>query len=155
MRVAVSSDLGAPLVEVVRAFLSARGYEVVYFGPEAPGAEVDWPLVTGEAADQVASGAVELAVVMCWTGTGASMAANKVSGVRAALCGDAETARGARRWNHANTLALSIRATSEPLAREILTAFLDEPWTTDEWNRTQMERIDALDRRRSAPDTPA
>jgi ribose 5-phosphate isomerase B len=65
--------------------------------------------------------------VCCWTGTGVSIAANKVAGVRAALCTDAETARGARRWNDANVLALGLRLTSEPTADEMIDAFL----TTD------------------------
>jgi ribose 5-phosphate isomerase B len=71
----------------------------------------------------VAEGRAEQGVVCCWTGTGASIAANKVHGVRAALCGDAETARGARKWNDANVLALSLRRTSEPLLDEILDAW--------------------------------
>jgi ribose 5-phosphate isomerase B len=78
---------------------------------------------------------------MCWTGTGASLAANKVPGIRAALCQDAETAKGARIWNHANVLALSLRATPIPIAREILDAWFSTPFSTDEWNLKQMERI--------------
>ena len=78
---------------------------------------------------------------MCWTGTGASLAANKVVGIRAALCHDAETAKGARIWNHANVLALSLRATPVPIAREILDAWFSTPFGTDEWNLKQIERI--------------
>ncbi len=72
----------------------------------------------------MAGGQADRGVVCCWTGTGVSIAANKVPGVRAALCVDAETARGARRWNDANVLALSLRLTSEQVATEILDAFL-------------------------------
>ena len=143
----MSSDCRAPLVDVVLAELERRGHTVLYSGPEAPDAEVDWPPVTREAAERVASGEAEEAVVMCWTGTGASICANKVPGVRAALCGDAETARGARKWNHANALALSLRATSAAVAKEILAAWFDEPWSTDAWNVAQMARIAELDRR--------
>ena len=71
----------------------------------------------------MAQGRAEQAVVACWTGTGASIAANKVTGIRAALCGDAQTATGARRWNDANVLALSLRGTSEAQAQEILDAW--------------------------------
>ncbi len=149
MRVAVSSDCRTPLVDVVLADLEARGHEVLYSGPTEPGAEQDWPLVTREAAERVASGAADEAIVMCWTGTGASICANKVPGVRAALCADAETARGARKWNHANALALSLRLTSEPLAKEILDAWFAQGWTTDDWNRTQIARIAEQDGCRS------
>jgi ribose 5-phosphate isomerase B len=73
---------------------------------------------------RVAKGEADQAVVMCFTGTGVAMAANKVQGVRAALCVDAATAAGARRWNDANVLALSLRLLSETVAREIVVAWL-------------------------------
>jgi len=82
-----------------------------------------------------------------WTGTGASLAANKVTGIRAALCADAETARGARTWNHANVLALSLRSTSEPVAREILDAWFSTPYSQDEWNQRQVEKIRDMEKR--------
>jgi ribose 5-phosphate isomerase B len=89
--------------------------------------------------------------VCCWTGTGAGIAANKVPGIRAALCHDAETAKGARIWNHANVLALSLRATSIPIAKEILDAWFGTPVTEgeaqSEWNRQQIERIEQLEKR--------
>jgi ribose 5-phosphate isomerase B len=83
-----------------------------------------WPEVGRVVGEAVAAGRADLGVVCCWTGTGVSIAANKVPGVRAALCVDAETARGARRWNDANVVALSLRLTSEQVAQEILDAFL-------------------------------
>jgi ribose 5-phosphate isomerase B len=83
-----------------------------------------WPDVGRIVGEAVASGEVERGVVCCWTGTGVSIAANKVPGVRAALCPDAETAAGSRRWNDANVLALSLRLTSAPVANEIVDAFL-------------------------------
>ena len=73
----------------------------------------------------MAEGRADQAVVCCWTGTGASIAANKVAGIRAALCADAETARGARRWNDANVLALSLRTTSPALLGEILDGWFE------------------------------
>ena len=85
---------------------------------------VTWPEAgSRRAGEAVAAGRADAGVVCCWTGTGVSIAANKVSGVRAALCVDAETARGARRWNDANVFALSLRLTSEEVAHEILDAF--------------------------------
>jgi len=146
MRIALSADELTPLVEAVRRELERRGHHVEYLGPDA-GKTADWPDVTREAAERVASGAADEAVVMCWTGTGASLAANKVPGIRAALCADAETARGARTWNHANVLALSLRSTSEPVAREILDAWFSTPYSQDEWNLGQVEKIRNMEKR--------
>lgn len=148
MRVTVSSDEYSPLVDVVLEEVVKRGHEVEYFGPKAgePASEsYDWPLVTVEAVSRVADGRADEAVVMCWTGTGASLAANKVRGIRAALCHDAETAKGARIWNHANVLALSLRATPLPIAREILDAWFSTPVSDDPWNLRQIERIAAIE----------
>src|SRR5258708_20556078 len=98
-----------------------RGHEVLPFGPLAPGdAEVDWPLVSSNVARAVAAGEADEGIVCCWTGTGASIAANKTPGIRAALCPDAETARGARAWNHPNVLALHLRPTPQPAAQQLL-----------------------------------
>jgi ribose 5-phosphate isomerase B len=84
---------------------------------------------------------------MCWTGTGCTIAANKVPGIRAALCHDAETAKGARIWNHANVLGLSLRATPEAIATEILDAWFATPRSDDDWNRLQMERVRAIEQK--------
>ncbi len=148
MKITVSSDEHSPLVDAVIDEIEKRGHQVEYFGPR-PGDSAseanDWPLVTVQAAARVADGRADQAVVMCWTGTGASLAANKVAGVRAALCHDAETARGARIWNHANALALSLRATPIPVAREILEAWFSTPYSDDDWNLRQMARIKLLE----------
>ncbi len=133
------------LVAHVLDQLAKRNHEAVFFGPDEPGGETDWPVVTEQAARAVANGDAEEAIVICWTGTGASICANKVVGVRAALCADAETARGARRWNHANALALSIRKTTKALATEILDAWFDEPFTTDAWNEAQIAYVNAME----------
>jgi len=126
MRVAVGSDEATPLVDEVVAALREAGHEVELHGPPAGGAE-EWVAASAAVARRVAEGACERGVVCCWSGTGASIAANKVPGARAALCADAETARMARKYNHANVLALSLRLTSPPVGREILDAFLAEP----------------------------
>ena len=145
MRLAVSSDERSHLVDVILEELAQRGHVVHDFGPPS-GEERDWTEVGAQVARAVARGEVDEAVVMCWTGTGASIAANKILGVRAALCHDAETARGARVWNHANVLALSLRATSEAIAREILDAWFSTPYSDDEWNRQQIERVGEIER---------
>lgn len=145
MRIAVSADERVDLVDELLEDLASRGYEVDYFGP-APGEDAtDWPDVTLEAVRQVANGKADEAIVMCWTGTGSSIVANKVPGIRAALCRDAETARGARIWNHANVLVLSLRATSGPVAREILDRWFDTPFSEDEWNLRQVARLREID----------
>ena len=144
MKIIISSDEYSPLVDAVIEDLVKRGHETTYVGPRAadPASdEHDWPVVTLKAVSAVASGQADEAIVMCWTGTGASLAANKVSGIRAALCHDVETAKGARIWNHANVLAFSLRATPIPVAREILDAWFSTPASTDEWNLKQIERI--------------
>ena len=146
MRLVVSADEHTSLVEAVQRDLERRGHQVEYLGPAA-GQTADWLDVTRAAAERVAAGAADEAVVLCWTGTGASLAANKVPGIRAALCADAETARGARTWNHANVLALSLRSTSEPVAREILDAWFSTPYSQDEWNQRQVEKIRDIEKR--------
>lgn len=140
MKIAVSTDERTSLVEALLDELEGRGNEVLYFGPAA-GEEADWPEVTRQAAEAVANGIADEGIVLCWTGTGASIAANKVKGIRAALCRDAETAKGARTWNHANVLALSLQATSESLLMDILDAWFSTPFSDDEWNLKQIERI--------------
>lgn len=156
MQITVSSDEHSPLVDAVIEEIERRGHSVEYFGPRAgePASEAnDWPLVTVEAVARVVDGRADEAVVMCWTGTGASLAANKVAGIRAALCHDAETARGARVWNHANVLALSLRATPIPIAREILDAWFSTPYSDDAWNLRQIERIRAVEASGRGPES--
>lgn len=122
MRIAFGADEKIHLTDVLVEDLRARGHRVSVHGP--PGGEQSgWADVAREVGELVAMGAAEQAVLCCWTGTGVSMMANKVPGVRAALCHDAETARGARLWNDANTLCLSLRTTSETVAKEILDAW--------------------------------
>ncbi len=118
MRVAFGADEDTPLGAAVTAYLTGAGHCVDVLADGAA-----WPEVGRQVGEAVAGGHADRGVVCCWTGTGVSIAANKVPGVRAALCVDAETARGARRWNDANVLALSLRLTSEQVATEILDAF--------------------------------
>src|SRR3954449_6958842 len=123
MRVSVAADERTGVAEAVVDELRRRGHEPIVHGALADGERDDWAWASEAAARDVAEGAAEQAVVCCWTGTGASIAANKVPGIRAALCIDAQTARGARKWNDANVLALSLRSTSEAELEEILDAW--------------------------------
>jgi ribose 5-phosphate isomerase B len=154
MRMAIGSDERSELTDALIAELERRGHEIVAFGPVADqDEESDWPLVCGRVAEAVATGEADEGIVCCWTGTGASIAANKVPGVRAALVHDAQTARGARIWNHANVLALSLRATPIPVMREILDAWYDttssEGEAQSDWNREQIDRIRRLEEKYS------
>jgi ribose 5-phosphate isomerase B len=146
MKLAVSTDERTHLVDTIVEELQKRGHEVEYFGPE-PGKEADWPEVTLQAVERVAGGRADEAIVMCWTGTGCTLAANKVPGIRAALCHDAETAKGARIWNHANVLGLSLRATPEAVAKEILNAWFSTPYSDDEWNMRQIQQINEIEQK--------
>jgi len=128
MRIAVAADELTGVAQAVAEELRERGHEPVPHGALSDAERDDWAWASEAAARDVAEGRADQAVVCCWTGTGASIAANKVPGVRAALCGDAITAEGARRWNDANVLALSLRATSRAELGEILDAwFAGEP----------------------------
>ena len=128
MRIAVAADERVGVAEALLDELRRRGHEPIPHGALAEQEREDWAWASEAAARDVAEGRAEQAIVCCWTGTGASIAANKVNGVRAALCLDAQTADGARKWNDANALALSLRATSEAELAEILDAwFAGEP----------------------------
>jgi ribose 5-phosphate isomerase B len=128
VRISVAADERTGVAEAVVEELRRRGHEPLVHGALNDQERDDWAWASEAAARDVAEGRAEQGIVCCWTGTGASIAANKVPGVRAALCGDAETARGARKWNDANVLALSLRGTSEAVLEEILDGwFAGEP----------------------------
>ncbi len=146
MRIAVSSDERTGVAETVVEELRRRGHEPVAHGALAEGDRPDWAWASEAAARDVAEGRAEQAIVCCWTGTGASIAANKVPGVRAALCGDAQTAEGARRWNDANVLALSLRTTSEAELAEILDAWFAAGPSEEDDDRANIEHVAAIER---------
>lgn len=123
MRIALGSDMAGELPEAIDRWLRAHDHDVRRYGALAPGETEAWPTVGHEVGHAVARGDAQFGVLCCWTGTGVSIAANKVAGIRAALCGDAATAAGAREWNDANVLCLSLRATSPALAEEMLEAW--------------------------------
>jgi ribose 5-phosphate isomerase B len=144
MRIAVAADEDTGVAGAVVAQLRERGHEPIVHGALAEGERPDWAWASEAAARDVADGSADQAVVCCWTGTGASIAANKVPGIRAALCGDAETASGARRWNDANVLALSLRATSEAVLGEILDAWFAAAPSRDEDDRANVAHLDGI-----------
>ena len=139
MRIVLGSDERTVLTDAVVDDLRGRGADVVLIGPPA-GDDLQWAEVGRRVGEQVAKRAADTGVLFCWTGTGASIAANKVRGVRAALCTDADTAAGARRWNDANVLVMSLRLTSPQLAREMLDA-----WFATAADPAEADNINALE----------
>ena len=123
VRIAVAADELTGVAQLIPDEIRRRGHEPVLHGAYAPDERSDWAWASEAAARDVAEGRAGQAIVACWTGTGASIAANKIPGIRAALCADARTADGARRWNDANVLALSLRLTSSAQLEEILDAW--------------------------------
>jgi ribose 5-phosphate isomerase B len=139
VRVALGSDEKTHLTEAVADDLRRRGHSVVFVGPPA-GQDIQWAEVGRRVGRLVADDEVETAVLFCWTGTGASIAANKIPGVRAALCADAQTASGARKWNDANVLVMSLRSTSPATASEML-----DEWFSTEPDPAEAENIGRLE----------
>ncbi len=131
MRIALGADDSTRVVDAIADYLQSVGHHVTRYG-KAAGQHESWGNTGRRVAEAVAAGEQQQGIVCCWTGTGVSIAANKVPGARAALCVDAETARGARKWNDANVLALSLRSTSEAIAKEILAAWFAEPYAGTE-----------------------
>jgi ribose 5-phosphate isomerase B len=150
MRIAVSADERTGVADAVVAELRRRGHEPLVHGALSDEERDDWAWCSEAAARDVADGRAEQAVVCCWTGTGASIAANKVPGIRAALCADAPTADGARRWNDANVLALSLRATSEAQLGEILDAWFAAGPSTDDDDAANIAHLGEIEGRAPA-----
>lgn len=144
MKIAIGSDERTHLTDALIADLEARGHTLQRFGPLVDQTEL-WPVVARQVAEAVASGAADEGILCCWTGTGVSLAANKVPGIRAALCDDAETARGARLWNDANVLCLSLRRTSEIIAKEILDAWFAHSYQPNETDDTCLAQVADLE----------
>ena len=145
MRVSVSADERVGIADAVLEELRRRGHEPITHGALNDAERDDWAWASESAARDVAEGRAEQGIVCCWTGTGASIAANKVAGIRAALCPDAQTAEGARRWNDANVLALSLRATSEAELAEILDAWFSAEPSGAADDRANVDHLAELD----------
>ncbi|HKG16830.1 MAG TPA: RpiB/LacA/LacB family sugar-phosphate isomerase [Solirubrobacteraceae bacterium] len=145
MRIAVAADERTGVAEAVVDELRRRGHEPLLHGALSDRERDDWAWASEAAGRDVADGRADQAVVCCWTGTGASIAANKVPGVRAALCADAATAAGARRWNDANVLALSLRSTSDAALVEILDCWFGERPSRDPDDVANVEHLSQLD----------
>lgn len=148
MKIAVGADERLGVAMRAIEILNEGGHKTIWYGPDA-GETVPWPQIARLAAEDVAKGRADEGLLFCWTGTGVSIAANKVPGVRAALCTDAETARGARLWNNANMLCLSMRLTSEILLEEILTAWFKTSYQPNPTDESCLKMIEQLDKQRN------
>lgn len=142
MKIALGSDERTHLTDFVIDELEKRGIELELHGP-LNGEEIEWTDVAEKVSVRVKDGECDQGILFCWTGTGVSMAANKVPGIRAALCVDAKTAEGARKWNDANVLAMSLRTTSPIVASEILDSwFSSEPEEEEKENISKVGKIE-------------
>lgn len=145
MRIALGSDEATELTAALERDLRERGCELTLVGALACDGDDAWPGVGRRVGEAVASGRCAFGIVCCWTGTGVSIAANKVPGVRAALCNDAQTAAGARTWNDANVLALSLRSTAIPIAKAMLDAWFGAKPTDDPKYRPMIAQVEPAD----------
>ena len=144
MKISVGADERLHVVEVALDYLKEKGHAVVWYGPEK-GETQPWPDVARRVALDVQSAEADEGILFCWTGTGVSMAANKFKGIRAALCDDAETARGARLWNNANILCISMRRTSEVIVKEILDMWFSTSYQHNKTDDACLHLIDEIE----------
>lgn len=144
MRVAVASDESNSVTDFVVKYLKERGHSVSRMG-SLRRKGVEWVDSSRELGEAVSSGKADEGILFCWTGTGASIAANKIPGIRAALCVDSEEAKGARRWNHANVLVMSLRLTSQALAKEILDAWLSGRFGRSAFDKRNIKKLSQIE----------
>jgi ribose 5-phosphate isomerase B len=150
MKIAVGSDERTQLTDAVVAELRARGHELLLFGHLSDEGGY-WPNIAQTVAEAVTQNTAVEGILFCWTGTGVTIAANKVPGIRAALCDEAETARGARLWNNANVLCLSIRRLSAVKAKEVLDAWFETAYQPNETDDACLAQIEALEKEYRSP----
>ena len=146
MKLAIGSDEKTHLTDDVVEEVQNRGHDVILFGP-LQGDQVFWPEVARQVAERVVQGEADEGILFCWTGTGVSLAANKIPGIRAALCADAETARGARLWNKANILCMSLRVTPEVIAGEILDSWFSVEYQPNEEDDACLAQVETLEKK--------
>ena len=136
MKIVVASDESTSLTDFVIKYLKSKNHNLVLLGDLLDNKKKwHWAEIGKEAAEMVAKKESDLGIFFCWSGTGISMTANKVKGVRAALCWDSETAKLARKWNNANVLCMSLRFTSETVAKEIIDAWFSTDFDEEDLNQ--------------------
>lgn len=149
MRIAVGSDEQTHLTDAIVRLLKERGHDLTLHGALVDEGGTSWPEAARAVSEELAEGRANEGILLCWTGTGVSIAANKVPGVRAALCDDAETARGARLWNNANVLCLSLRRTSEVIAKEIIESWFNTTYESNPEDEACLKALDNLEHKYS------
>ena len=146
MKIAIACDHGAyEYKDMIKDMLLAQGHEVKDFGTDSP-ASVDYPDVALPCAQAVASGEYERGIVMCGTGIGVSITANKVKGIRCALCSDPLSARLTREHNDTNMLAFGQRIIGSELAKEIVNVWLTTPFSNGERHKNRIEKVMAIEK---------
>jgi len=146
MKIAIGSDEKNHLTDFVIDELKRLNFELELFGPLEDD-DIQWTDVAEKVANKVASGLCDQGILFCWTGTGCSIAANKVPGIRAALCKDAEIASGARKWNDANILTMSLISTSTEEAKKILDVWFNT--FPEEEEKENIEKITEIEKKHS------
>jgi len=144
MIISIGTDKKTKIIEQLISELKKRGHEVIYFGPKNKESS-NWTETTSKVIKLILSNKSDEGIVLCSTGTGASIAANKFNGIRAALCNDAETTKGTRKWNHANVLALSLNTLNFKKLNEILDAWFSTPYIKDKWNKSQIQNLKEIE----------
>lgn len=143
MKVSIASDHGGfDLKEAVKAYLTDKGYEVVDFGTNSKDS-CDYPEFARPAAQAVADGKVDKGIVICTTGIGVSIVANKVNGVRCALCHNEYTATMTRLHNDSNVLAMGAAVVEEELAKKIVDIFMETEFSGEEKHVRRVSMIEA------------
>ena len=151
MRIAIGADHGGfPLNERVIEELRAAGHEITDFGTHDGSRPDDYPDYALAVGHALQSGAAEIGILICGSGVGASVAANKLHGVRAALCGDTYSAHQSREHDDCNVLCLGARVVGLELALEIMRAFVAARFTGEERHRRRLAKINAIEGMRDA-----
>ena len=152
MQIAVAADhAGYPLNERVIDELRSAGHEVIDFGTHDGSVPDDYPDYAQLIGEAVQNGTAEIGILICGSGVGAAVAANKLRGIRAALCGDTYSARQSREHDDCNVLCLGARVVGVELALEIVRAFVAARFTGEERHRRRLAKIQALETNRNAP----
>ena len=146
MKIAIGTDERRPVTDTVLQQLTELGHTPIPFGPMKK-EPATWTAVAQQVAEAVANGQADEGILFCWTGTGVSIAANKVPGIRAALCFDAETARGARLWNNANILCISMRLTTDIVAKEILDKWFATTYEPNDEDNACLAELHSIERK--------
>jgi ribose 5-phosphate isomerase B len=152
MRIAIGADHGGyPLNERIIEELRYAAHELIDFGTHDGSIPDDYPDYAKQVGEAVQNGTVEIGIIVCGSGVGAAVAANKLYGIRAALCSDTYSAHQSREHDDCNVLCLGARVVGVELALDIVRAFVAARFTGEERHRRRLAKIQALETNRNAP----